>query len=79
MTRYDLLRMNASVIKVFLTNKIRLQDADNLVVFEEYVNMRNRGEKYSYVVGVLAQKYGMTTRSVSNIVQRMKGDVKVTI
>ena len=75
MKRYDLLKMNQSVLNIFLKNKIDLKDVERLAIFEEYTDMRNRGEKYGNVIHHLAEKYKCAPRSVLNIAQRMRADV----
>lgn len=77
MTRYDLLRVNSSVLRLFLANKIDMRDVERLALFEEYIDMRNRGEKYHYTVQHLAQKYRCAPRSVMNVVGRMRSEVKI--
>lgn len=75
MTRYDLLKMNQSVLKIFIDNKIDMKDVERLQIFEEYTDMRNRGEKYGYVIHYLAEKYKCAPRSILNIANRMTSDV----
>lgn len=77
MTRYDLLKMNTSVLQIFIKNKIDINDVVNLSIFEEYTDMRNRGLKYAHVVQTLAEKYHKGERSISNIVNRMKANIEV--
>ena len=77
MTKYDLLKMNVSVIKVFLRNKVWLEDVDNLGMLEEYLDRRNAGEKYSYVVETLGREYGVSARHVGRIVRRLREEVAV--
>lgn len=67
--------MNLSVLKIFVNNKIDLKDIDNIELFEEYIDMRNRGEKFQYVVHHLSEKYGCSPRSISGIAARMQGDI----
>ena len=75
MTRYDLLKMNQSVLQIFLKNKIDLKEVERLAIFEEYTDMRNRGEKYAFVIQHLAHKYNCAPRSILNIAHRMTADI----
>lgn len=77
MTRYDLLKMNQSVIQIFINNKIDLKDVERIAIFEEYTDMRNRGEKYGYVIHHLAEKYGCSPRSILNIATRMTSNIDI--
>lgn len=77
MTRYDLLKMNQSVLKIFISNKIDPKDVERLEIFEEYTDMRNRGEKYNYVIQYLAEKHKCSPRSILNIAHRMASDIAI--
>lgn len=77
MTRYDLLKMNTSVLEIFIKNQIDIKDVRNLAIFEEFSDMRNRNEKFRYVIHFLAEKYHCSPRSISNIVTRMTSHIKV--
>lgn len=77
MTRYDLLKMNESVIKVFLDNKIDPRDVVRLRLFEDYTDMRNRGERYEYTIAYLCEKYQCCEATVMNVVKRMCTAIKL--
>lgn len=77
MTRYDLLKNNEEVLGLFVRNLIDLREVKNLIIFEEYIDMRNRNEKYAYVIQKLSEKYGKTESCIVKIVQRMTSDVVV--
>ena len=77
MTRYDLLKNNEQVLSLFVRNLIDLREVKNLAIFEEYTDMRNRNEKFAYVIQALSEKYGKTESCIIKIVQRMTSDIVV--
>lgn len=77
MTQYDILKTNASVLQVFLKNKIDIRDVERLAVFEEYTDMRNRGAKFEYTIKVLSEKYNISPRTITAIASRMIRELKV--
>jgi hypothetical protein len=77
MTRYDLLKNNEQVLGLFVRNLIDFREVNNLAIFEEYTDMRNRNEKYAYTIRFLSDKYGKTESCIIKIVQRMTSDVVV--
>ncbi len=54
--------------------KIRLEDARFVPLFEDYTVMVGTGEKVTYVVATLAEKYCISQRKVYQIIKRMGKD-----
>lgn len=79
MTRYDILKMNASVLRIFNANKIDPKEVEKLAIFEEYTDMRNRGEKFNYTINYLCEKYQVSPRSITTIAQRMASEINVQV
>lgn len=79
MTRYDILKMNASVLRIFNANKIDPKEVERLALFEEYTDMRNRGEKFSYTIDYLCEKYKVSSRCITTLAQRMASEIKVQV
>ena len=79
MTRYDILKMNASALRIFNANKIDPKEVEKLAIFEEYTDMRNRGEKFNYTINYLREKYKVSPRSITTIAQRMSSEINVQV
>ena len=45
-------------------------------LFEDYQDARKRGEKVSYIVAILAERYNVSERNVYDIVKRLGSDCK---
>ncbi len=71
MTNYDLLIMNRSMVEVLLSNRININDVQNLEIYRQYMEMKQQGHKVSYITVFLADKHGMTERGIYKIVKRL--------
>lgn len=76
MTRYELLKIHESLIKVLLENKVNLHDIEYLAIYEQFVEMKAK-HKVSYVVCYLADKFSVTERTIYGIVSRFDHKVNV--
>lgn len=78
MTNYELLIMNKSIVEVLLANHININDVQNLLIYEQFVEMKKQGHKVSYITVFLADKYGMTDRGIYKIIKRLSRQVSVS-
>ena len=73
-------RLQASGIRLedaqILMDKIRLEDARYIDLYSDYTRMLDQGEKVSYVVAVLSEKYSVSERKVYALVKRFQSDCK---
>lgn len=56
---------------------IRLEDWQYVYMYEEYLTMRQRREKFRYVLTYLAEKYGLSESSVRRVVGRLGKEVRI--
>lgn len=71
MKNYEILKMNASLLQLLSKNGVSVNDVNYLGVFDEFMEMKKQGLKVRYIAITLADKYGMTDRSIFKIVKRM--------
>ena len=73
-------RLQASGIRLedaqILMDKIHLEDARYIDLYSDYTRMLDQGEKVSYVVAVLSEKYSVSERKVYALVKRFQSDCK---
>lgn len=55
---------------------VKPTDRRYLRLFEEWLEAKRRGEKVTYVVACLADKYGVSERTVYSVVERLESDCK---
>ena len=72
MTKYEILKVSASVCKVLADNGISPSDYRFIGLIEEYNRLKAEGHKYAYITFYLAQQYGVSETSVYRIVKKMQ-------
>lgn len=77
MTHYEILKANDSALKLYLKCDVRITDVYNLAMYEEYMKLKEEGNKSAYIEAVLAEKYECSYRKVRRVVARMKKDIKI--
>jgi len=77
MTRYELMKLNQSLMKVLAENAIDPKDVMHLELVTEYKAMKTKGHKIGYIIYHLSEKYGMSERGVYKLIDRMRKNVKL--
>ena len=70
----DILKFNRELIKKLRTAGIRLEDEQFVDLYADYTIMRRHGEKVSYIVAVLADRYDISERTVYSLVKRFNSE-----
>lgn len=76
MTVYEALKLCGGVIEKLEKAGVKPSDHRYVALFEDYREAKQRGEKVCYIVACLAQQYGMSERSVYDVVKRLAADCK---
>lgn len=76
MTVYEALKMCGGMIEALEKAGVKPADHKYIALFEDYQRARKCGEKISYIVLCLAQRYGMSERNVYEVVKRLGSDCK---
>ena len=71
----ELLKINQSAMESLSKADIKKGDYKFVDLHDEYVRMREKGEKYWYVITHLAEKYKMSESSVKRLVKRLSSEV----
>lgn len=70
----EILKLNKGLINNFQTIGIRLEDARYIELYDEYRASQSDGNKVSYTVAVLAERYCISERKVYNLLKRFNSD-----
>lgn len=70
----DILKFNRELIKRLRSAGIRLEDEQFVDLYTDYTAMCRHGEKVSYIVAVLADRYGISERTVYSLVKRFSSE-----
>ena len=76
MTIYEALKLSGCMIEQLERAGAKPSDHKYVGLFEDYQRARKRGEKVSYIVAVLAERYKVSERNVYDIVKRLGSDCK---
>lgn len=72
MTNFEILKFNQELIQKIHKSGIRLKDAEYVELYTEYSLMVKDGNKISYIVSVLAEKYEISERTVYSLIKRFQ-------
>lgn len=70
----ELLNFNRELLKKLQEVGIRLEDTQYIDLYMDYVSLLNQGEKVSYVVALLSEKYSVSERKVYALVKHFQSD-----
>lgn len=74
MTIFEILKFNRELLNRLRQYGIRLEDADYIDLFANFNNMVGAGNKVSYAVAVLADKYDVSERKVYSLIKHFQND-----
>lgn len=71
---FEIVKINRELLINLHTAGVRIEDAGYIDLFVEYQNLFNKGEKVSYIVAVLADKYAVSERKVYGLIKHFQSD-----
>ena len=71
----ELMKISMEMLKMMSKCGIKTDDWQHIEMFEEYKLMREKCEKFRYIMAHLAEKYRMSESTVKRIIKRLSGDV----
>ena len=69
---YDAIKFNHELLKKLLDAGIKLEDAKYVNLFDDYSAMLAMGDKVSYIVVILAQRYNVCERKVYQLIKHFQ-------
>lgn len=72
----EVLKFNRELIKRLKIAGIRLEDEEFVDLYTDYTTLLSRGEKVSYIVARLSDKYAVSERKVYMLIKRLQSDCK---
>lgn len=73
----ELIKISRDILKTLSDFDIKTDDVKYVDLYCDYEKMVNRGEKVTYIVELLAQRYDVSTAKVYRIIRKFKRAVKV--
>ena len=72
----EVLKFNRELIKKLKIVGIRLEDEEFVDLYTDYTMLLEHGEKVSYIVARLSDKYAVSERKVYMLIKRFQSDCK---
>lgn len=72
----EVLKFNRELINRLKMSGIRLEDVEYVDLYADYTTLLERGEKVSYIVARLSEKYAVSERKVYTLIKRFQSDCK---
>lgn len=73
----EILKLNSGLLKVLQDTGIKVEDVRYIGLHDEYRRMQANGEKVSYIVATLAERYGICERKVYSLIKHLSRDCKL--
>lgn len=74
MTIFEILKFNRELLERLLRIGVRLEDTTYIDLFVDFNDMVGRGDKVSYAVAILADRYDISERKVYSLVKHFQND-----
>ena len=68
------MKLNRELLNICRTAGIRLDDVRYVELYNEYSRLLAEGEKITYIVAALSDKYGVCERTVYDLIRRLKAE-----
>ena len=72
----EVLKFNRELIKRLKIAGIRLEDEEFVDLYTDYTTLLRHGERVSYIVARLSEKYAVSERKVYMLIKRFQSDCK---
>ena len=66
----EILKLNKGMLKTCRKVGIRMEDVQYIELYNDYNRLLDEGEKVSYIVAVLAERYNVCERKVYTLIKR---------
>lgn len=77
MTVFEILNFNKELLKRLTEIGYKPDDCKYIDLYSEYERMRMSGDKVTYIVSVLANKYDVSERKIYGVIKRFGKDCTV--
>lgn len=76
MTIYELLKFMGEPLERLAKAGIKANDHKYVALYDDYLEAHKTGEKVGYIVAILAERYGVSERTVYDVIKRFGQDCK---
>lgn len=72
----DLIKFSRSILEVLSEFDINTSDVRFIDMYADYEAMKGRGEKVTYIVEVLSERYGVSVAKVYRVLRKFRRSIK---
>lgn len=72
MTLFEILNFNKEIIDRLISAGFKVGDSKYLELYRDYVRMHNQGEKMTYIVTALSERYSVSERKIYSIIKKFE-------
>lgn len=76
MRTIDILLINRELIERLHNFGINADDCQHIKLFQEFEQLKNNGEKVTYIVAALSEKYNISERKIYKIVRKFGSECR---
>ena len=76
MTIYEIISFNKELLRRLSDAGIKTKDCRYVDLFRDYMEMVNEGNKTTYAVAVLSDRYAISERKVYDVIRKLASDCK---
>lgn len=73
---HEALRLCLPLLQRLRDNGVRLEDIDYIPMYEEYLTMKDRGEKITYIMSFISDKYKVSERTLYRTFSSLNKELK---
>lgn len=73
----EIVKINRELLKNLHTAGVRIEDAKYIDLYADYRRMLANGDKVSYIVTILSNKYAVSERKVYGLIKHFQSDCKL--
>lgn len=73
----DILNFNRELLKKLQDAGIRIEDYRYVDLYSDYIKLLEQGDKVSYIVAILSDRYSVSERKVYGLIKRFQSDCKM--
>ncbi len=77
MIAYEILNLNRELFCKMSVLGIKFEDYKYVDLYSDYINLRNDGQKITYIIAFLASKYKIGERKTYSLIERLGRDCKL--
>lgn len=74
MTLFEIINFNRELLKRLISVGFKPDDCRYIELYRDYVQMHERGDKVTYIVSALSEKYAVSERKIYNVIKHMETD-----